>query len=113
MTVTQLGFSPSSCFSCRKEATLKGIWEVEAEKVRVEMQHSWPPPVFSAVLAEMQGPWAQWGGVREVGGSHHGCGITKQPKVGSDGKESTCNAGDLGSIPGLGRSPGGGHGNPL
>ena len=32
---------------------------------------------------------------------------------GSAGKESTCNAGDLGSIPGLGRSPGGGHGNPL
>ena len=31
----------------------------------------------------------------------------------SAGKESTCNAGDLGSIPGLGRSPGGGHGNPL
>ena len=26
----------------------------------------------------------------------------------SDGKESTCNGGDLGSIPGLGRSPGGG-----
>ena len=26
---------------------------------------------------------------------------------GTDGKESTCNAGDLGSIPGLGRSPGG------
>ena len=26
---------------------------------------------------------------------------------GSDGKESTCNMGDLGSIPGLGRSPGG------
>ena len=32
---------------------------------------------------------------------------------GSDGKESACNAGDLSSIPGLGRSPGGGHGNPL
>ena len=32
---------------------------------------------------------------------------------GSDGEESTCSAGDLGSIPGLGRSPGGGHGNPL
>ena len=32
---------------------------------------------------------------------------------GSDSKESTCNEGDLGSIPGLGRSPGGGHGNPL
>ena len=32
---------------------------------------------------------------------------------GSDAKESTCNAGDLGSNPGLGRSPGEGHGNPL
>ena len=32
---------------------------------------------------------------------------------GSDGKESTCNAGDLDSIPGLGRSPGGRHGNQL
>ena len=32
---------------------------------------------------------------------------------GSDGKESTCNAGDLGSITVLGRSPGGGHGNPV
>ena len=32
---------------------------------------------------------------------------------GSDSKESTCNEGDLGSILELGRSPGGGHGNPL
>ena len=32
---------------------------------------------------------------------------------GSDGKESTCNAGDLGSIPGLGRFPGEENGNPL
>ena len=35
---------------------------------------------------------------------------------GSVGKESACNAGDAGdtvSIPGSGRSPGGGHGNPL
>ena len=32
---------------------------------------------------------------------------------GSDGTESDCNAGDLGSIPGLGRSPGRGQGNPL
>ena len=32
---------------------------------------------------------------------------------GSDGKESAYSAGDLGSIPGLGRSSGGGHGNPL
>ena len=32
---------------------------------------------------------------------------------GSDGKVSACNVGDLGLIPGLGRSPGGRHGNPL
>ena len=32
---------------------------------------------------------------------------------GSDGEESTCNVGDLDSIPELGRSPGGGHGYPL
>ena len=32
---------------------------------------------------------------------------------GSDGKESTCNAGDLGLIPGSERSPAEGNGNPL
>ena len=32
---------------------------------------------------------------------------------GSDSKESACNARNLGSIPDLGRFPGGGHGNPL
>ena len=37
---------------------------------------------------------------------------TKLPG-GSDGKESACKAGDLGSIPGLGRSPGEGISHPL
>ena len=32
---------------------------------------------------------------------------------GSDGKESACNAGDLESISGLGKSPVGGNGNPF
>ena len=32
---------------------------------------------------------------------------------GSDGKESACNAGDLSSVPGLGRSSGEGNGNPF
>ena len=32
---------------------------------------------------------------------------------GSDGKESSCSVRDLGLMPGLERSPGGGHGNPL
>ena len=34
------------------------------------------------------------------------CPLAFQTQGGSDGKESTCNVGDLGSIPGLGRSPG-------
>ena len=38
---------------------------------------------------------------------------SKYPLLGdSDGKEFTCNAGDPGSIPGLGRSPGDGNGQP-
>ena len=32
---------------------------------------------------------------------------------GSDSKESACSVGDPGSVPGLGRSPGEGNGNPL
>ena len=44
--------------------------------------------------------------------SHPLCSVVGFPG-GSDGKESACNAGDLGSISGLGRSAGGGHGNPL
>ena len=31
---------------------------------------------------------------------------------GSDGRETACNARDIGSIPGLERSPGGGNGDP-
>ena len=39
--------------------------------------------------------------------------ITEGFPGGSDYKESSCNVGDPGLIPGLGRSPGEGHGNPL
>ena len=42
-------------------------------------------------------------------GIHNICGFPR----GSGGKESACNAGDLGSISGLGRLPGGGHGGLL
>ena len=38
---------------------------------------------------------------------------TKGFPCSSVGKESACSAGDLGSIPGLGRSPGEANGNPL
>ena len=40
------------------------------------------------------------------------CGLVGLPRWFS-GEESTCNAGDVGSIPVSGRSPGGGNGNPL
>ena len=45
----------------------------------------------------------------------HKCGHGLCPHApgGSDGKESACNVGDLGSIPGSGRSPGEGNGNLL
>ena len=43
---------------------------------------------------------------------HHHCSILGFP-CGSAGEESTCNSGDLGLIPGLGRSPGDGKGYPL
>ena len=39
--------------------------------------------------------------------------MTRDFAGGSDSKESTCNVGDLASVPGLGRSPGGGHGDPF
>ena len=54
-----------------------------------------------------------------------GCGKGREPGLGqrwgskegfpggSDGKAPVCNARDLGSIPGLGRSPGEGNGSPL
>ena len=42
----------------------------------------------------------------------NGCVYEGFPR-GSAGKESTCNAGDLGLIPGLGGSPGEGKGYPL
>ena len=39
--------------------------------------------------------------------------MVKSPPGVPVSKESVCTAGDLGSIPGLGRPPGGGHGSPL
>ena len=42
-----------------------------------------------------------------------GASVVKNPPSDSVSKESTCNVGNVGLIPGLGRSPGGEHGNPL
>ena len=43
----------------------------------------------------------------------HACGILRRFPSGSDDKESTCNAGNVGSIPGWERTPGEGNGNLL
>ena len=54
-------------------------------------------------------------GTGKTSASGEGAGLQLGNRVpdGSDGKESACNVGDLGLIPGLGQSPGEGHNNPL
>ena len=42
-----------------------------------------------------------------------GCLFTRRSPRWCSGEESACSVGDTGSIPGSGRSPAGGHGNPL
>ena len=68
----------------------------------------------SCCTCEMQGAVATLG--RDEVGKREELDMKQQPKGfpgGSDGKASACNAGDLGSIPGLGRSLGEGNGSPL
>ena len=50
---------------------------------------------------------------REGKEANHVDGITVQHDNEGHTSGSTCNAGDMGSTPGLERSPGGGHGSPL
>ena len=73
-------------------------------------------------MASLLAPWTPPSIENLVPGSQalSGCSQPSHPTgnlsrhiVGSDGKEAACSAGDLGLIPGSGRSPGGGHGNPL
>ena len=76
-----------------------------------------PTPVFLPVLprdrralwAAVYGVTQSWTRLKRLSSSNSSACVV----CGSDGKESACNAGDLGSVPGLGRSPEGGHGNPL
>ena len=65
------------------------------------------PPAMQETLVQFLG----WEGPLEKGEATNSS-ILELPG-GSDGKESTRNAGDLNLIPGLGRSPGGGHGIPV
>ena len=78
---------------------------------------SWASLVAQLVknLPEMQKTPIQflgWEDTVEKGQATHSS-ILGLPWCGSDGKESSCLSGDLSSIPGLGRSPEGSHGNPF
>ena len=74
-----------------------------------EEMHSWPIPSLSCVasLSALHRGWCK------LGQSYSWVIGALGFPGGSDGKESACKAGDLGSIPGLGRSLGGRHGNPF
>ena len=92
----------------RSEDTRKG--ELEEKKCRDECQ----VPLFTLLLLvlELKSSFknlmlVRWLNVCEMNNSKG-----KYFPGGSDGKASACNVGDPGSIPGLGRSPGEGNGNP-
>ena len=71
------------------------------------MQFSAPSPMFSFLLYD-----TDWDRLCTIFLLCRLCSLLSSAR-GSDSKESTCNAGDAGLIPGLGRSPGEGHGNAL
>ena len=103
--------------------------------------HSWAPhvknlyfktkrsstPLISELVSAPQGSFFQWPSWADTANRASEISVrenTKRLQIlslpsaggfpgGSAGKESPCNAGDLGLTPGMGRSPGGGHGNPL
>ena len=96
--------------------SIRGLRKSTGEGIGNPLQYSWAflvaqlaknPPAMQETLVQFLGqedPWRRDRLPTPVFVGFPG---------GSDDKESTCNAGALGSIPGLGRSPGGGHGNPL
>ena len=73
--------------------------------LKIVLKYSWFlwAPLFGG------GKQEYWSGLTLYRLSHQGRGFPYS----SGGQESACNAGDLGSIPGSGRSPGEGNGNPL
>ena len=72
---------------------------------------SLPPHPHSTPPGHHRAPSSAPGAVPQIPASY--LFYTWASPVNSGGKESACNAGDRGSIPVLGRSPGGAHGNPL
>ena len=84
-----------------------------------------PPPATKGRESEVKGsrlpgactPLSEWLDLRADRAAHYPSlfaeGLGRGYPGGSEVKAFVCNAGDLGSIPGSGRSPGEGNGNPL
>ena len=115
------------------------VWFLGQEGIGYPLQYSWSSLVAQLVknLPAMREPWVRslgWEDPLEKGKATHPSilawripwtvhGVPNSWTQLSDfhfhfprwlsGKESTCNAGDVGSIPGSGRSPGEGNGNPF
>ena len=96
--------------------SIPGWGRFTGEGIGYPLQYSWASLVAQMVknLPAMQETWVQsrsWEDPLEKGKATHSSNICFPG--GSDGKASACNVGDLGSILGLGRSPGEGKGYPL
>ena len=87
---------PRSPVSCSVSLGRKAWWE----EVRGESANLISAAFLSLPAVKLGSPKETWRKPKDFPG-------------GSDGKESACNAGDLVSIPGCGRSRGEGNGNPL
>ena len=106
----------ASACSAGDPGSIPGSGRCPGEGDGSPLQYSWASLVAQMVknLPAMQETWVQsrsWEDPLEKGKATHSSNICFPG--GSDGKASACNVGDLGLIPGLGRSPGGGKGYPL
>ena len=103
------------CILLTQKLLLSFFWDLIFFRVVLDSQQKWkegtevshmPSPAHRHSFPHGQRHVAEWH-TSDQGWAYTG------DFPGGSGKESTCNAGDPGSIPESGRSPGGGHGNPL
>ena len=103
------------CILLTQKLLLSFFWDLIFFRVVLDSQQKWkegtevshmPSPAHRHSFPHGQHHVAEWH-TSDQGWAYTG------DFPGGSGKESTCNAGDPGSIPESGRSPGGGHGNPL
>ena len=109
-----------ACLVAQMVKHLPTMWETWVQSLGQEDPLEKEMATHSSVLA-WRIPWTEEPGrLQSMGVSRFGHNLATKPPTsirafpgGSEGKVSACNVGDLGSIPGLGRSPGEGNGNPL